>query len=265
MSAQRFACGVEYHGGAFAGWQIQSHARSVEATLQQAISQVAAHDVALIAAGRTDAGVHALAQVVHFDTTASRSLRGWAFGVNGALPRDVSLRFVRPVPDHFHARYSAEARSYQYLIFNRRERSALTDGRACWQSRSLDAARMQAAAAHLRGTQDFSSFRAADCQSRSPMRHLEQLDVERHGEWIVVTATANAFLHHMVRNLVGLLMDIGLRRDDPQRAAAVLAASDRRLSGPTAPAEGLYLAAVRYPAAFALPPIRYHDGVLFWR
>ena len=265
MPTQRFACGVEYNGGAFAGWQCQGHARSVETTLREAIAQIADHDIALIAAGRTDAGVHALGQVVHFDTTAARSLRGWTFGVNGALPRDVSLRFVRPVPDHFHARYSAEARSYQYWIFNRRERSALIDGRACWHPRPLDAPRMQEAARHLLGTHDFSSFRAAPCQSRSPVRHLQQLDVERHDTWVVITATANAFVQHMVRNLAGLLMDIGLRGRDPADAAAILTARDRRLSAATAPPEGLYLVSVRYPSAFALPPIRYHDLGLNWR
>ncbi len=258
MPAQRFACGVEYHGGGFAGWQVQSRARSVEATLQQAIAQVAAHDISLIAAGRTDSGVHALGQVVHFDSTATRSLRGWTFGINGALPRDVSLSFVRPVADHFHARYSAEARTYQYLVFNRRQRAALADGRCCWQSRPLDHEVMNAAAAHLIGTHDFSAFRAAECQSRSPLRRVDQLEVRRSGDWVTITITANAFLHHMVRNLAGLLMQIGVRREDPQRAADVLAARDRSQSAATAPAEGLYLLGVHYPTVFGLPPIRYH-------
>lgn len=262
MPAQRFACGVEYQGGAFSGWQIQSRARSVESELRSAIEQVADHPVSLTVAGRTDSGVHALGQVVHFDTTATRSLRGWSFGVNGALPADVSLSFVRPVPAHFHARYSAEARSYRYVIFNRRERSALAAGRACWQSRPLDALRMQEAAQYLTGTHDFTSFRSAQCQSRSPLRRLDELQVERRDDWITITVTANAFLHHMVRNLAGLLMEIGRHGDDPARAAQVLAARDRRRSAPTAPPEGLYLVAVRYPLAFGLPLIRYDVAAL---
>jgi tRNA pseudouridine38-40 synthase len=265
MPVQRYACGVEYHGAHFAGWQVQAKARSVEAILQTAVEQVADHPVSLIVAGRTDAGVHALSQVVHFDSSATRSLRGWTFGINTALPSDVSLTYLRPVPMHFHARYSAEARSYTYLIFNRRERSALAAGRACWQSRPLDVARMQAAAGHLIGTHDFSAFRSSQCQSRSPLRRLEQLQVQRRAEWITITATANAFLHHMVRNLAGLLIQIGQRGEDPVRAADVLAARDRRLNAPTAPADGLYLAAVRYPLAFALPVFGYDVGALLLR
>jgi tRNA pseudouridine38-40 synthase len=164
MPVQRYACGVEYHGGHFAGWQIQASARSVEGVLQAAVEQVADHPVSLTVAGRTDAGVHATAQVVHFDSGAARSLRGWTFGINSALPADVSLSYVRPVPAHFHARYGAEARTYSYLIFNRRERSALAAGRACWHARPLDIVRMQQAASHLVGSHDFSAFRSSQCQ-----------------------------------------------------------------------------------------------------
>lgn len=257
MTRQRYACGVEYDGGAFAGWQVQAQGRTVEGVLRQAIERVADHPAALTVAGRTDAGVHALAQVIHFDSPARRSLRGWLLGVNSALPADVNLAFVRPVPAHFHARYSAEARSYRYLIFNRRERSALAAGRACWQGQPLDLARMQQAARHLVGTHDFSSFRSVHCQSRTPMRHLATLTVTQQGPWITITATANAFLHHMVRNLAGLLLQIGAQRQTVDHAASVLAARDRRLNAPTAPPQGLYLAQVHYPAAFALPTIRY--------
>lgn len=262
MPPQRYACGVEYHGGAFAGWQLQAQARSVEGVLQQAISGVADHEVSLIVAGRTDAGVHALGQVIHFDSPSRRSMRGWTFGVNSALPADVNLSYVRPVPGHFHARYSAEARTYRYLIFNRRERSALAAGRACWQSRPLDVPRMREAATHLVGTHDFSSFRSSQCQSRSPLRQVESLSVQQQGPWIEITVTANAFLHHMVRNFAGLLIEIGQRGEHPSRALSVLRARDRRQSAPTAAPEGLYLERVRYPAAFGLPPIRYDVAAL---
>ena len=265
MAAQRYACGVEYDGAEFAGWQVQAHARSVEQVIQQAVERVADHEISLTVAGRTDAGVHALGQIVHFDSTARRSLRGWTFGINSALPSDVSLSFVRPVPGHFHARYSAQTRTYRYLIFNRRERSAIAAARSSWQSRPLDLQRMQRAALHLIGTHDFSAFRSAHCQSRSPIRRLESLTVMQRGPWIEITASANAFLHHMVRNLAGLLIEIGQRGDDPQRAAEVLVARDRRLNAPTAAAQGLYLAEVRYPTAFALPPIRYDVGALAGR
>ena len=254
-ASQRYACGVEYHGGRFAGWQTQAGQRSVEAELQRAVEVVAAHEVPLIAAGRTDAGVHASGQVIHFDSAAARSLHGWTSGINSELPGDISISFLQPVPGHFHARFSAESRSYRYLIFNRRQRSALAEGRANWQLKSLDEQRMQQAAKLLIGQHDFSAFRASQCQSRSPIRRLDALSVERAGHWVTITATANAFLHHMVRNIAGLLIEIGRERQSPDRAAEILARRDRRLSAPTAAAEGLYLASVRYADGFGLPAI----------
>jgi tRNA pseudouridine38-40 synthase len=206
-----------------------------------------------VCAGRTDAGVHALAQVIHFDSTAMRTERGWRLGTNTYLPPDVSVAWVREVPEQFHARFSATARSYRYVIFNRDSRSALAGGRATWERRPLDVGRMHAAAQALVGEHDFSAFRAVECQSKSPVRLMERIDVTRSSEWVTLGVTANAFLHHMVRNIAGLLMSVGYGDSPPERVAAVLASRDRKTNAATAPPDGLYLAAVRYPAEFGLP------------
>ena len=249
----RIAVGIEYEGSAYCGWQSQPAVASVQAITEQALARIAAAPVALVCAGRTDAGVHALGQVAHFDTEASRPMRSWVLGTNSELPADVSLAWARAVPDHFHARFSAEARTYRYLILNRTARSALHAHRATWVHRPLDAARMGEAARLLEGEHDFSAFRAAECQAKSPVRRLQRLSVQRHGEWVVIEATANAFLHHMVRNIAGLLMAIGKGDAQPSWAAEVLATRDRTKSAATAPAAGLYFAAVRYPGVFGLP------------
>ncbi|MGH8180412.1 MAG: tRNA pseudouridine(38-40) synthase TruA, partial [Steroidobacteraceae bacterium] len=212
-----------------------------------------AEAVSLVCAGRTDAGVHARGQVAHFDTGAGRSMRAWMLGANSELPRDISISWVRPVPAHFHARYSAEARTYRYLVFNRASRSGLLSSRATWVHRPLDAGRMAEAALALEGEHDFSAFRAAECQAKSPIRRMERLTVVRRGDWLTIEATANAFLHHMVRNIAGLLIRIGKGDAPPSWAGEVLAGRDRRVSAATAPAAGLYLWHVRYPGAFALP------------
>ncbi len=225
----------------------------MQALAEGALGKIAAQAVSLVCAGRTDAGVHACGQVAHFDTAAQRSMRAWMLGANAELPRDISISWVRPVPAHFHARYSAEARTYRYLVFNRPSRSGLLAHRATWVHRPLDEARMAQAAAALEGEHDFSAFRAAECQAKSPIRRLQRLTVTRHGDWVVIEATANAFLHHMVRNIAGLLIRIGKADAPPSWAEEVLAGRDRRLSAATAPADGLYLWSVRYPAAFALP------------
>jgi tRNA pseudouridine38-40 synthase len=260
---RRYAACVEYDGAGFAGWQIQPGHRTVEGELSRALSSVAAAPVDIVCAGRTDAGVHATGQIIHFDASARRSLRGWALGASTELPGDVAVCWVRPVPGHFHARYSALSRTYRYLICSRAARPALARARAAWLHAPLDVVAMRAAAARLVGEHDFSAFRAANCQSRSAVRHLRRLDVTclpaaaaapGQGEWVAVTATANAFLHHMVRNLVGLLMAVGRGQMAPERATELLAGRDRRLAPATAPAEGLYLDSVQYPAAFGLPP-----------
>jgi tRNA pseudouridine38-40 synthase len=249
----RIAVGVEYDGSAYAGWQTQPAAPSVQQVTEAALARIAAAPVALVCAGRTDAGVHALGQVAHFDTEAVRAMRSWVLGANSELPPDVSLHFAQPVPGHFHARYSAEARTYRYLILNRSARSALQAQRATWVHRPLDAARMQAAAGALVGEHDFSAFRAAECQAKSPVRRLERLVVMRRGDWVLIEATANAFLHHMVRNIAGLLIAVGKGDASPDWAAEVLARCDRTRAAATAPAAGLYLVAVRYPEVFGLP------------
>lgn len=251
---RRIAVGVEYCGSAYAGWQTQPSSPSVQQLAEAALAFVAAAPVALLCAGRTDAGVHARGQVAHFDTGAERSLRAWALGANSRLPRDISVSWVRPVPAHFHARYSAEARTYRYVILNRPLRSALAARRATWIHRPLDERLMAEAAGMLVGEHDFSAFRAAQCQAKSPVRRLERLAVWREEDWVMIEATANAFLHHMVRNIAGLLIAIGGGDAPAQWAAAVLAGRDRRLAAPTAPADGLYLWQVRYPDAFDLPP-----------
>lgn len=214
---------------------------------------MAAEKVSVICAGRTDAGVHAREQVAHFDTEALRTLRAWVLGVNTHLPDDVSVKWVMPVPAHFHARYSALSRTYRYLILNRWMRSALVGTAAAPVFKPLEVQRMSAAAAHLIGEHDFSAFRAAHCQSHSPVRRLTRLSVERQGDWVVIEATANAFLHHMMRNIAGLLIAVGKGDRPPGWAHEVLSQCDRTKAAATAPAAGLYLWKVEYPEAFRLP------------
>ncbi len=249
----RFAIGIEYVGTAYAGWQTQQSAPSVQAAVESALSSVANERIEVTCAGRTDAGVHARWQVAHFDTEATRSLRSWVLGTNSDLPRDISVAWCRPVPMHFHARYSAEARTYRYFIVNTPTRSALAEKRAALIHKPLDVERMAQAAIALGGEHDFSAFRSSECQARSPIRRMERLTVVRRGNWVIVEATANAFLHHMVRNIAGLLIAVGRGERPPSWAREVLEGRDRRLSAPTASAEGLYFWGVRYPAAFGLP------------
>jgi tRNA pseudouridine38-40 synthase len=249
----RLALGLEYDGTTFSGWQSQAHAEGIQTAVERALSFVADHPVAVTAAGRTDAGVHAAMQVVHFDSAAPRSPRSWTLGANSNLPGSISALWVQPVPDSFHARYSALARSYRYFILNRQARPALAKHNVCWIKEPLDHERMQAAAQFLLGEQDFSSFRAAECQSRTPIRRMHEIKVQRRGELIELGVTANAFLHHMVRNIAGVLIAVGQGKHAPQWVAEVLAAKDRRCAGVTAPAGGLYLTAVRYATSFQLP------------
>jgi tRNA pseudouridine38-40 synthase len=249
----RYAVCVEYNGSAYSGWQTQKSLRTIQGLVESALGSVAAEPVEVICSGRTDAGVHARWQVAHFDTNVSRPMRGWVMGANTELPRDISIVWARPVPLHFHARYSAEARTYRYLILNRPSRSALAEKRAAWIYKPLDHEQMAEAAVHLCGHYDFSAFRSSECQSNSPIRRLERLTVERQGEWVVIEATANAFLHHMMRNIAGLLIEVGRAEAPPSWAREVLESRDRTRGAPTAPAEGLYFWDVRYPDAFGLP------------
>lgn len=249
----RIALGIEYDGSAFSGWQTQLHAIGVQAVVEAALSKVADHPVAVVAAGRTDAGVHAAMQVVHFDTSAVRNERAWTLGANSNLPKQISVLWAREVSEAFHARYGALARSYRYLILNRIPRPALAFDRVCWVRDALDAQRMQSAADLLVGEHDFSSFRAAECQARSPIRRLHGIKVERRGELLTVDVTANAFLHHMVRNIAGVLIAVGCGDRPVQWVADILAARDRKQGGVTAVPQGLYLVGVRYAAALQLP------------
>ena len=251
----RIALGIEYDGSGFHGWQSQQPGvETVQQRVETALARVADHPVSAICAGRTDAGVHAVEQVVHFDSSAERSLRAWVLGPNTHLPATISLRWAREVDESFHARYSALARRYRYVILNRAVRSALHYGRATWHHYPLDAGRMHTAGQALLGEHDFSAFRARECQSRSPWRELRELTVRREGDRVILEIEANAFLHHMVRNIVGTLLVIGRGERPLEWAGEVLAARDRTWAGITAPAAGLYLHAVRYPAEFGLPP-----------
>ncbi|MGE0114063.1 MAG: tRNA pseudouridine(38-40) synthase TruA [Steroidobacteraceae bacterium] len=249
----RIALGLEYDGSGFSGWQAQTHANGIQSAVETALSFVADHPVAVTCAGRTDAGVHAVMQVVHFDTQARRIERGWVMGANANLPDDISVLWAREVDEAFHARYAALARSYRYVILNRTPRPSLLRKRVCWVREPLDAERMHQAAQCLVGEHDFSSFRAAECQSATPIRCLHRIQVTRSNEYVVIDVTANAFLHHMVRNIAGVLLAVGRGRQDVLWPDAVLQARDRDHAGITAPAAGLYLFGVTYPAQFALP------------
>ena len=249
----RIAGGIEYDGAGFHGWQAQPHSVSVQATAEQALGRIAAARIELVCAGRTDAGVHARAQVAHFDTDSERDPRAWLFGANRELPPTISLRWVMPVAETFHARHGALRRAYRYLVLNRNARSALAAGRALCVYRPLDAELMAAAAAALLGEHDFSAFRAAECQARSPVRRIDTLEVRRSGDWICIDVTANAFLHHMVRNMVGTLLAVGRGDAPPSRVREQLESRQRSLGEATAPPHGLYLWRVDYPPQFGLP------------
>jgi tRNA pseudouridine38-40 synthase len=253
----RIALGLEYDGTDFIGWQIQPMGRSVEGALAAAVSFVAGEPVAVHGSGRTDAGVHALEQVAHFDTRVVRTPRQWLLGINSNLPADVAIRWVHEVPLEFDARRSAVSRRYRYTILQQGPRPALLRRRAWWLRQPLDCAAMTAAATAWLGEHDFTSFRGAGCQARSPRRRLMAVALTKssHGEGVLLTLefTANAFLLHMVRNLVGTLVAIGGGELTPAYAAAILERRDRRDAGVTAPPEGLALVEVRYSPAFGLP------------
>lgn len=250
----RWAAGVEYLGTRYSGWQAQSHAPSVQGELEAALSRVADHPVQTVAAGRTDAGVHGFHQVVHFDSHARRTPYAWMLGTNTYLAPDVALRWVQPMPDDFHARFSARSRRYRYVIHNARFRSALLEGRCAWVTWDLEADAMHRAAQCLLGEQDFSAFRDSECQSRSPMREVSEVAVARRDRFVCLDIRANAFLHHMVRNIAGSLIEVGTGRRPESWIAQVLASRQRTRAGMNAPAGGLYFVEAEYPAEFAVPP-----------
>lgn len=249
----RLALGLEYDGANFVGWQSQPCGNSVQDALEKALAHIVGVPLRVVCAGRTDAGVHALAQVVHFDTPVTRPTTAWVRGVNAHLPPQVAVRWAVPVADDFHARFAAKARAYRYVLLNRGERPGLMAGKVGWYHRSLDIAAMQSAAACLVGEHDFSSFRAAECQAKSPIKTLHGFEIARAGDLVLFDCRANAFLHHMVRNLVGALVYVGMGRHAPDWLAALLAARDRRLAAPTFSPHGLYLADVEYDAHWGIP------------
>ncbi|MEW9810081.1 MAG: tRNA pseudouridine(38-40) synthase TruA [Candidatus Symbiodolus clandestinus] len=249
----RVALGVEYDGSHYRGWQQQAGCATVQADLEAALAQVAAVPVMLVCAGRTDAGVHATGQVVHFDTRAQRPLVAWREGGNRYLPPTIRLRWARQVPEDFHARFSALSRCYRYIIDNHSWRPALWHSGISWIRQPLDAKLMHQAGQALIGEHDFSAFRASQCQSNSPWRRITQLSVSRRGNYLVLQVTANAFVHHMVRNIVGSLLLVGSGQRPTSWIAELLAGRDRRRSAATAKAQGLYLVRVTYPEGFQLP------------
>ena len=249
----RLALGIEYDGTDFLGWQRLSHGRSVQGAVEAALSFVAAHPVEVTCAGRTDSGVHARCQVVHFDSNSERSERAWALGANAQLSRDVAVLWAQPVADEFHARFGARARRYRYTILNRPIRAALDARFVTWERTSLDTETMQRAAQALVGEHDFSAFRTVACQANSPMRHVRQIVVTRTGDEVAIEIEANAFLHHMVRNIVGSLLPVGRGERAPEWIAELLHGRDRSVAGPTAPASGLVFVGPRYPSQWRLP------------
>lgn len=251
----RMALGIEYDGHDFYGWQSQGNLLTVQSCLEQALSQIADEKIQVYCAGRTDAGVHATGQVVHFETNAHRDLRAWTLGANSHLPRSVAVTWVKEVDDQFHARFSALSRRYRYIIYNHSIRPAILAHRVTWYYHLLDVVAMENAGQFLLGELDFSSFRSAECESKTPMRNVHFIRVTRHGHFVVIDIQANAFLHHMVRNITGVLMRIGSGKKKPEWAKEVLEAKDRRVAAETAPANGLYLCQVQYPASYSFPNI----------
>jgi tRNA pseudouridine38-40 synthase len=250
----KIAMGVEYDGTDFHGWQYQGDVRSVQECLEAALSKVADHPVVVHCAGRTDTGVHATGQVVHFETRAQRTSRSWVLGTNVNLPGDVSVSWAREMPEDFHARFSAIGRHYRYSILNRGTRSALWRERATWIHQPLDEKTMQSAAGHLLGTHDFTSYRALACQAKHPVRTIHRLDVARKGELITLEVHADAFLHHMVRNIAGVLIAIGKGEQQASWSREILQLKDRTRGGVTAPPQGLCLSRVDYPDRYRLGP-----------
>jgi len=251
----RIACCIEYNGQRYSGWQIQPHPNvvTVQAELERSLGAVAATDVRVHCAGRTDTGVHACGQIIHFDAPVARSVKAWTLGTNTHLPDDVRVLWAAAVPPGFHARFTAQRRRYRYIICNRRVRPALLRGQVTWQRRPLDASLMHIEAQCLLGERDFSSFQAASCQSPTAMRNVHFISVTRRGELVIIDIQANAFLHHMVRNIMGTLLKIGRSEMPVEWMAELLQGKDRTLAGMTAQPNGLYLVNVEYPEEHGLP------------
>ena len=249
----RYAIGLEYDGSEFLGWQIQRQEPTVQGCLEEAVARVADHAARVTCSGRTDTGVHALCQVAHFDSGASRPERSWILGLNSNLPPGISVLWIRSVDEDFHARFSAFSRSYRYLILNRWIRPALEARRMSWCRAPLDADRMHQEAQELLGEHDFTSFRARACQARHAVREIQQISVRRSSDVVTLEVTANGFLYHMVRNIAGSLMRVGTGEEEAGWVKTVLDKQDRSAAAPTAPPEGLYFVGARYPGHFGLP------------
>lgn len=251
----RIALGVEYDGSRYFGWQSQAGGHTVQDALQVALSGIANERILVVAAGRTDTGVHAQEQVVHFNTNVVRPLTAWVRGVNALLPNSIAVLWAHAVPEEFHARFSAQARSYRYLLINRSVRNAMQHGKAGWFHAPLNVEKMREAAQHLLGEHDFSALRAAECQAKSPIKNLAQLDIKKQGNAIVFDLSANAFLHHMVRNIIGCLVYVGKGKHPPQWVREVLESRERSLAAPTFAPDGLYLRRVTYDVKWELPQL----------
>ena len=249
----RIALGIEYDGTAYNGWQRQKAGLGVQQCVEKALQKVASHAVETICAGRTDTGVHARGQVVHFDTPSRRSERGWLLGANSNLPDDISVMWAREVSDDFHARFSATARNYRYVILNRLERSALYRNRAWWVHQELSVPDMHEAAQLLVGEHDFSAFCAAGCRANTPFRKVTRISVQRSGDWVRLDISANAFLQHMVRNITGALLAVGDGSRPISWLQDILDGRDRKHGGIAAPSQGLTLESVEYPQLWQLP------------
>jgi tRNA pseudouridine38-40 synthase len=252
----RIALGVEYNGAAYCGWQSQTNLCGVQDYLEAAIAKVAGHATRVHAAGRTDAGVHALMQVTHFDTDVIRPESAWVRGVNAFLPSSIRVLWSKLVGEEFHARFSAIQRSYQYVLVNRPTAPALCADRAGWYHMPLNISAMQEAIAYLQGEHDFSAFRASECQAKSPIKNLQEASIKSHGDYIIFNFSANAFLHHQVRNMVGALVYVGNDNHSPKFIQELLQQQDRTLSPPTFSPNGLYLVGVRYAEEWGLPDTR---------
>ncbi len=249
----RFAAGIEYRGTNYKGWQIQPHAISVQEMVMRALTKVADHAVDIVCAGRTDSGVHASYQVIHFESIAQRSAYNWIRGVNSNLPADIVCNWVVEVSDDFHARFSAQQRGYRYVLLNHPHRPAIFTGQVSWERRPLDLDVMQEAAQSLLGEHDFTSFRTVHCQAKSPVRTVHSLELSQQGAYIYLDIVANAFLHHMVRNVTGVLIAVGSGERSTRWVKEVLQQRDRAKAGVTAPPHGLYLSSVSYASEFQLP------------
>jgi tRNA pseudouridine38-40 synthase len=251
---QRFALGVQYDGRDWLGWQSQPGARTIQDTLEAVLTQFADEPIRISAAGRTDTGVHALGQVVHFDSNAQRPAHSWVRACNSLLPASIALTWAQPVSEQFHARFSAISRTYHYVLYLDAVRPALLAGRAGWCYYRLDVPSMQSAANYLVGRHDFSALRSVQCQARSPVKTLHRLELAVRGRFLVVTLHADAFLHHMVRNIIGCLIAVGRGKNAPEWLRDVLDSRERAKAAPTFMADGLYLGQVEYPLHFGIPP-----------